>query len=216
MSLKYFLDDYKEKREILKDFLNNDYFDGVKDYLDEKFFDKDYFKSIEKMLDSDANPSSEGSPELFRWLNVVLHDGKVFLDDDKYALTLDWRYNPDYKDSDDWSGKLNVKIDEDTVLCYTLWVSCGSFISVVKKNLKDCDIVDCEAKDLYEVAKYRLEQYEKHIADMEAKYEKEESIKKKLQAVDTANTLMNVFGLKLDEESQKKVEQWKKELSRFK
>lgn len=198
MNFKYFLDDYKVNKSLLEDFLS-----------------KDILKEISDMLDRDENPSSEGCPELFQWMNVLLGD-KKFTDEvlPEGMNYIDWKGNPDYKDSDDWSGKLIVKLSplSNVFLEFTLWVGCGSFIGVHKStdSFKEGEYVTY--RDLVVLAQFRIEQYDRHIADLEKKQAKQDDLEKKLRAVEAANSLMDVFGLKLDKESQKKVEQWQKEL----
>ena len=188
-SAKQFIDDYGKKKEILEKFLKND-----------------ALSTLYEM----AENNSEGSPELFEWTAVVFH-GKTFTDDNE-TRCIDWRYNPDYRDSDDWSGKAVISMDGNFALVLTLWVGCGSCITSYKEELAKCDQVDFDKDQIIEAAKYKIGQYDRHIGELSKKLARETELKKKLQAVETANTLMCVFGLRLDEKSQEKVERWKKEL----
>ena len=71
-----------------------------------------------------------------------------------------------------------------------------------------------------EIYKLRLPELEESVEKLQKKYDEEQSkikaVESKLKSVDCANALMAVFGLKLDEASEKKVQEWRDELDELK
>jgi hypothetical protein len=65
----------------------------------------------------------------------------------------------------------------------------------------------------YKIYKKRVKKI--YTETQEAETKKAE-LTKTLSAVDTANALMSIFGLKMDKESEKKVDDWRKEYERAK
>ncbi len=67
---------------------------------------------------------------------------------------------------------------------------------------------------------YKYKIYKKHVNRIYTETNEAETTKaeltKTLSAVDTANALMSIFGLKMDEASEKKVIKWRKELESVK
>ena len=61
--------------------------------------------------------------------------------------------------------------------------------------------------------KQKIEEKQKKIGEEQAKIN---AVETKLKSVDCANALMAVFGLKLDEASEKKVQEWRDELAELK
>lgn len=71
-----------------------------------------------------------------------------------------------------------------------------------------------------EIYKLRLPELEEKVEKLQKKYDEEQAainaVETKLKSVDCANALMAVFGLKLDAESEKKVQGWRDELAELK
>lgn len=105
-------------------------------------------------------------------------------------------------------------------LRFRLSVGCGSYMTceyvrTVPKKLTVysydhlLELIDLK----YRIFKKHVETIEKRIKDAQAR---KDELQKKLAAVDTANTLMSIFGLHLDEASEQKVNEWRKELEQVK
>ena len=71
-----------------------------------------------------------------------------------------------------------------------------------------------------EIYKLRLPELEESVERLQKQYDEEQAkikaVESKLKSVDCANALMAVFGLKLDEASEKKVQEWRDELDELK
>ena len=105
-------------------------------------------------------------------------------------------------------------------LRFRLSVGCGSYLTceyvrTVPKKLTVYsydhlhELIDLK----YRIFKKHVDAIEKRIKDAQAR---KDELKKTLAAVDTANTLMSIFGLHLDEASEQKVIEWRKELEQVK
>ena len=105
-------------------------------------------------------------------------------------------------------------------LRFRLSVGCGSYlmceyVRTVPKKLTVYsydhlhELIDLK----YRIFKKHVDAIEKRIKDAQAR---KDELKKTLAAVDTANTLMSIFGLHLDEASEQKVIEWRKELEQVK
>ena len=105
-------------------------------------------------------------------------------------------------------------------LRFRLSVGCGSYMTceyvrTVPKKLTVysydhlLELIDLK----YRIFKKHVDAIEKRIKDAQAR---KDELQKTLSAVDTANTLMSIFGLHLDEASEQKVAEWRKELEQVK
>ena len=105
-------------------------------------------------------------------------------------------------------------------LRFRLSVGCGSYLTceyvrTVPKKLTVYsydhlhELIDLK----YRIFKKHVDAIEKRIKDAQAR---KDELKKTLAAVDTANTLMSIFGLHLDEASEQKVVEWRNELEQVK
>ena len=65
-----------------------------------------------------------------------------------------------------------------------------------------------------------MPELEESVERLQKQYDEEQAkikaVESKLKSVDCANALMAVFGLKLDEASEKKVQEWRDELDELK
>lgn len=101
-------------------------------------------------------------------------------------------------------------------LRFRLSVGCGSYMTCeyVRTVPKDLPVYSCN--HLFEIIDIKYDIYKKHVAMIEKKIKdaqaRQDELKKTLAAVDTANTLMSIFGLRMDEASEQKVIEWRKEL----
>lgn len=102
-------------------------------------------------------------------------------------------------------------------LRFRLSVGCGSYMTceyvrTVPKKLPVYsydhlrELIDLK----YRIFKKHVDAIEKRIKDAQAR---KDELQKTLTAVDTANTLMSIFGLSLDSDSKKKIDDWKTEYS---
>ena len=102
-------------------------------------------------------------------------------------------------------------------LRFRLSVGCGSYMTceyvrTVPKKLTVysydhlLELIDIK----YRIYKKHAEEIERRVKDAQAR---KDELQKKLSAVDTANTLMSIFGLSLDSDSKKKIDDWKTEYS---
>lgn len=105
-------------------------------------------------------------------------------------------------------------------LRFRLSVGCGSYMTceyvrTVPKKLTVysydhlLELIDLK----YRIFKRHVEAIEKRTKEAQAR---KDELQKTLSAVDTANTLMSIFGLHLDEASEQKVVEWRKELEQVK
>ena len=101
-------------------------------------------------------------------------------------------------------------------LRFRLSVGCGSYMTceyvrTVPKKLTVysydhlLELIDLK----YRIFKKHVEAIEKRIKDAQAR---QDELQKTLAAIDAANTLMSIFGLKMDEASEQKVAEWRREL----
>lgn len=102
-------------------------------------------------------------------------------------------------------------------LRFRLSVGCGSYMTceyvrTIPKTLTVYSYTHLlELIDLkYRIYKKHVDAIEKRIKDAQAR---KDELQKTLTAVDTANTLMSIFGLSLDSDSKKKIDDWKTEYS---
>ena len=153
-------------------------------------------------------------PELFKWLNhsTFTTAGK--------------------------NSKLVVPVNYDTEHTYHYYIAAdGKYYSIaiytgygvekrfIKLTEKQFDEIFTNVKfasiALYnEIYKLRLPELEEKVDRLQKQYDNEQSLinaaETKLKSVDCANALMAIFGLKLDTESEKKIQSWKDELDELK
>jgi len=105
-------------------------------------------------------------------------------------------------------------------LVFHLHVGCGSCMTCefTTRVPKDVPIYTYDKLAMLIEHKYKI--YKKHVKKIYTETQEAEAKKaelsKTLSAVDTANALMSIFGLKMDKESEKKVNDWRKELENAK
>lgn len=150
-------------------------------------------------------------PDLFKWLNhsTFLSAGK------KSKLVVPVKYDNEYT--------LHYYITADgnnysiTIYGTEMW-----FKKLSEKEFEDIfPKVKFVSIALYdEIYKLRLPELEESVERLQKQYDEEQSkikaVESKLKSVDCANALMAVFGLKLDAESEKKVQEWRDELDELK
>ena len=101
-------------------------------------------------------------------------------------------------------------------LLFTLHIGCGSSMSCEYTKSVPTDVTIYTYDKLVTLIDYKYKVYKKRTNKIYKEVEEAEKTKaeltKTLSAVDTANTLMSIFGLKLDEASEQKVDEWRHEL----
>lgn len=100
-------------------------------------------------------------------------------------------------------------------LRFRLSVGCGSYLTCEYVRTVPKKLTVYSYDHLHELIdlKKHADAIEKRIKDAQAR---KDELKKTLAAVDTANTLMSIFGLHLDEASEQKVAEWRNELEQVK
>lgn len=167
-------------------------------------------------------------PDLFRW---SLHDSlmsKTYNDDPNFSF-INWETDDENEyhhyiimHDDKHSYKLNMYVGQGTDIsfeCIGLHKKPGyskSVISVNGKKIKNSYgiefVTDIARKELL-----FLENKLKGMQDTEDKKQAEiKEIEGRIKAVDTANALMDIFGLKMDNESKQKVQSWKDRIEELK
>lgn len=150
-------------------------------------------------------------PDLFKWLNhsTFLSAGK------RSKLVVPVKYDNEYT--------LHYYITADgnnysiTIYGTEMW-----FKKLSEKEFEDIfPKVKFVSIALYdEIYKLRLPELEESVERLQKQYDEEQAkikaVETKLKSVDCANALMAVFGLKLDEASEKKVQEWRDELDELK
>jgi hypothetical protein len=108
----------------------------------------------------------------------------------------------------------------DGYLRFRLSVGCGSYMTCeyVRTVPKNLPVYSCD--HLHELIDLKYRIFKKHVDAIEKKNKeaqaRKDELKKTLTAVDTANALMSIFGLHLDEASEQKVAEWRNELEQVK
>lgn len=167
-------------------------------------------------------------PDLFLW---SLHDtlmSKTY-NDDPNSLFLQWEtdnkneyYHYIIMHDDKHSYKLNMYVGQGTDISFECIGShkksgySKSVISVNGKKIKNSYgiefVTDIARKELQ-----FLENKLKGMQDTEDKKQAEiKEIESRIKAVDTANALMDIFGLKMDVKSKQKVQSWKDRIEELK
>lgn len=197
MSTKFFLDTAKKELEDFKTFPSS-------------------FQKLCELAETEEKGIVQQwkYPELFKWLNhsTFSSAGK------KSKLVVPVEYDDDYTHHYYISaGGKNYSIPVVT--------GCGTEMWFMKLSEKEFDeifpSVEFASIALYnEIYKLRLPELEENVDKLQKQYDKEQSaikeVETKLKSVECANALMAVFGLKLDEESEKKVNQWREDLAELK
>lgn len=167
-------------------------------------------------------------PDLFRW---SLHDSLMSktYNDDPNSLFMQWEtdnkneyYHYIIMHDDKYSYKLNMYVGQGTEIsfeCLALHKKPGLSKSLIvgdDKKSKDSYgiefVTDIARKELL-----FLENKLKGMQDTEDKKQAEiKEIEGRIKAVDTANALMDIFGLKMDNESKQKVQSWKDRIEELK
>lgn len=153
-------------------------------------------------------------PDLFKWLNHSTFSSAGKNSKLVVPVEFDDDYTHHYYIS---AGGKNYSISVIT--------GCGTEMWFMKLTEKEFDeifpSVEFASIALYnEIYKLRLPELEENVDKLQKQYDKEQSaikeVETKLKSVECANALMAVFGLKLDEESEKKVNQWREDLAELK
>ena len=153
-------------------------------------------------------------PDLFKWLNHSTFSTEGKRSKLVVPVEYDDYYTLHYYIS---AGGKNYSIAIVTGCGTEMW-----FMKLSEKEFEEIfSKVEFASIDLYnEMYKLRLPELEESVERLQKQYdEKKKKIKAvetKLKSVDCANALMAVFGLKLDAESEKKVQEWRDELDELK
>ena len=153
-------------------------------------------------------------PELFKWLNhsTFSSEGK------NSKLVVPVKYDNEYMHhyyitAEGKNYSISVATGQGTEIC---------FMKLSEKEFEDIfPKVEFASIALYnEIYKLRLPELEESVERLQKQYDEEQAkinaVETKLKSVDCANALMAVFGLKLDAESEKKVQEWRDELDELK
>lgn len=167
-------------------------------------------------------------PDLFQW---SLHDSlmsKTYNDDPNFSF-INWETNDENEyyhyiimHDDNYFYRLNMYVGQGTEIsfeCLGPHKKPGLSKSLIVGDGK-------QSKDSYgiefvtDIAKKELlflENKLKGMQDIEDKKQAEiKEIEGRIKAVDTANALMDIFGLKMDNESKQKVQSWKDRIEELK
>lgn len=167
-------------------------------------------------------------PDLFRW---SLHDSlmsKTYNDDPNFCF-INW-------ETDDENEYLHYILMHDNKHFYRLNMYVGQGTEITfeclgphkKPGLSKSLIVgdDKKIKDSYgiefvtDIARKELLFLENKLKGMQDTEDKKQAeikeIEGRIKAVDTANALMDIFGLKMDNESKQKVQSWKDRIEELK
>ena len=152
-------------------------------------------------------------PELFRWTRHDSLMSKKYNDEPDYTL-LKW-------ESDSVDEYHYFVILNDTQYFYKINMYVGHGTVMNFELLEENSALAQASIDMVvDMAKYKLEYLEKKLRLLqEAENRKECEIKEietRLRSVDTANALMDIFGLKMDKESEEKVQSWKDRIEELK
>jgi hypothetical protein len=105
-------------------------------------------------------------------------------------------------------------------LRFRLSVGCGSYMTCEYVRTVPKELTVYSYDHLLELINLKYRIFKKHADAIEKKTKEAQArqaeLQKTLAAVDTANTLMSIFGLHLDEKSEQKVIEWRKELEQVK
>jgi hypothetical protein len=101
-------------------------------------------------------------------------------------------------------------------LRFRLSVGCGSYMTCEYVRTVPKKLTVYSYDHLLELIDLKYSIFKKHVAAIEKRIKdaqaRQAELQKTLAAVDTANTLMSIFGLRMDEASEQKVIEWRKEL----
>ena len=189
------------------------------------------FNRMRILLETEESVPDWKYQELFRWL---YHSDLFTNDEDEDFTVMQWH------DWDEYSSSLMI---HDGAYAYSIsrCVGQGSDYSVTRMSLEEAlkakkakfgpeganrtAILLGQDSDIYgdvfveQLVKYKIHNLQRKLDKLLKEQEEVDKqineIKTKLASVDTANTLMGIFGLKLDEESNKKIEQWKEDLEKL-
>ena len=102
-------------------------------------------------------------------------------------------------------------------LRFRLSVGCGSYMTCEYVRTVPKKLTVYSYDHLLELIDLKYRIFKKHVAAIEKRIKlaqtRKDELHKTLTAVDTANTLMSIFGLSLDSDSKKKIDDWKNEYS---
>ena len=105
-------------------------------------------------------------------------------------------------------------------LRFRLSVGCGSYMTCEYVRTVPKKLTVYSYDHLHELIDLKYRIFKKHVDAIEKKIKeaqaRKDELQKTLAAVDTANTLMSIFGLHLDEASEQKVAEWRNELEHVK
>lgn len=105
-------------------------------------------------------------------------------------------------------------------LRFRLSVGCGSYMTCEYVRTVPKNLTVYSYDHLIELIDIKYRIFKKHVKAIETRTKeaqaRKDELQKTLSAVDTANTLMSIFGLHLDEASEQKVVEWRKELEQVK
>ena len=105
-------------------------------------------------------------------------------------------------------------------LRFRLAIGCGSYMTCEYVRTVPKKLTVYSYDHLLELIDLKYRIYKRHADAIEKRTKnaqaRQAELQKTLSAVDTANTVMSIFGLHLDEASEQKVVEWRKELEQVK
>lgn len=193
------------------------------DNLKEEIANLENFKSdidkLMKLADAGETVESWNNEALFRWLEHDSLFSKKY--EDEPGECLEWTNIGDY------SNVVEI-CDAPRYRHYILQMNYGqgtdfAFYACDNEEFQKVNPVYIKSYTLefvIDIVRTKLDFLKKKLCVLQAKAESadkddnKEELRKKLTAVDTANALMSIFGLKLDSESEEKVKSWRKQFEK--
>lgn len=167
-------------------------------------------------------------PNLFLWSRHDTLMSKTY-NDDPNSIFMDWETDDEneyhhyiFMHDDNYFYRLNMYVGQGTDIsfeCLGPHKKPGHSKTVITdKDKKAKDSYGIEfVTDLARLELLFLEHKLKGMQDTEDKKQTEiKEIEGRIKAVDTANALMDIFGLKMDNESKQKVQSWKDRIEELK
>lgn len=180
----------------------------------ESFFD--VFNQLKEKANKNGSVYDYEHDEWFKWLNHDTLFSKSYTDET--CELLKWKeinsYNlVTYFCSDDCNDYYMVQmgIGQGTELSFHKLSQ-----EEITKEIKDISVPEI---GLYSLVKIKLDYLKSKLESWSKKYQETQKAiteyQKRLRAVDAANALMEIFDLKMSDESIQKVETWKQELEKL-
>lgn len=176
---------------------------------DLKTFNKSFLKLVD-LTNRKKSVCDWEYPELFKWLKhdsmfQVSYKDETFIpynwnEENEYCYSFGIKYNSNFYIISFASG-------QGTEFCFDKVKKFG-------KKYNWAEFTDFE-KSVKSKLKFLNKKYKETVEKEKPLEQKRTELRKKLAAIETATTLLNLFELKLDDTSEKKVKQWSEELTKI-